>query len=186
MAIPAIAQGPTFQAMPMPMPPGMRDSPSSMPIAPASKGKTPVISAPGTLNGPPSGNNHAIPLSARRAEPLDLSTVPRRGQRGLPSDEPKKDRLFGLSDAPTFRPTEEEFRDPMEYMRKISPEGSKYGICKIIPPDSWNPALAINTEVRGIIQLIIACCKLIFSTAFPFPNSSSRAEFCGRWQSRQP
>lgn len=77
-----------------------------------------------------------------------MSTVQRRGQPGLPSDEPKTNRLFGIPDAPTYRPTEEEFRDPMEYMRKIAPEGSKYGIIKIIPPDSWNPTFAINTEVR--------------------------------------
>lgn len=128
-------------------PPAMGPNPMLAPLSANGKNRMPLQSAPGTLNGPPSGNNHAIPLSARRAEPLDLSTVQRRGQPDLPSDEPKPNRMFGIPEAPTFRPTEVEFRDPMEYMRKIAPEGSKYGIVKIIPPDNWNPTFAINTEV---------------------------------------
>ena len=36
----------------------------------------------------------------------------------------------------------------MAYMRKIRSEGEKYGVAKIIPPDTWDPPFAINTEVR--------------------------------------
>ena len=112
------------------------------------------LTAPGTLNGPPSGNNHAIPLSARRAEPLDMTTVERKGQPGVQAERPRRERLFGIPEAPNFHPTEDEFRQPMEYMRKIAPEGRKYGIVKIVPPESWNPAFAINTEVRFLVPLL--------------------------------
>lgn len=112
-------------------------------------------SAPGTLHGPPSGNNHAIPLSARRAEALDMSTVERRGQSNVTSDVARKSRLFNIPEAPVFRPTEDEFREPMEYFRKIAPEGRKYGIIKIVPPEAWNPPFAINTEVRSTVYMRI-------------------------------
>jgi len=96
-------------------------------------------------------NQHNAPLSARMSAPLDLKTVERRGQPTQAKDPgPKHTRLHDIPDAPTYRPTEEEFKDPMEYMNKIAPEGRKYGIVKIIPPSSWNPEFGIDTTVRLI------------------------------------
>ncbi|KAL8664558.1 MAG: hypothetical protein Q9202_002967 [Teloschistes flavicans] len=87
-----------------------------------------------------------IPLSARRAPPLDMSTVEQRGHPMAVRETNKRIRPHGLQDAPTFRPTEDEFRDPMDYIKKIAPEGRKYGICKIIPPQGWTPGFAVDTE----------------------------------------
>ncbi|KAI2608094.1 PLU-1-like protein [Hypoxylon fragiforme] len=90
--------------------------------------------------------NPQIPLSSMRSAPLDLRSVERRGQATAGREPPKRKRLFDLEEAPTYRPTEDEWKDPFEYVRKITPEASKYGICKVIPPDSWNPDFAIDTE----------------------------------------
>lgn len=80
--------------------------------------------------------------------PLDLSTVERRGQP-LAVKEPikKTSRIYDLEEAPVYQPTDEEWKDPIEYMRKIAPEAKKFGICKVIPPKTWNPDFAIDTEV---------------------------------------
>ena len=89
-----------------------------------------------------------IPFSARRAPPLDMSTVERKGHPLAAREHKKRIRPHGLQDAPTFRPTEEEFADPLQYIKKIQNEGRKYGAVKIIPPDNWNPPFSIDTEVR--------------------------------------
>jgi histone demethylase JARID1 len=95
-------------------------------------------------------NNAPMPLSARRSEPLDLNTVERRGQPSAAPEITKRNRLHSIPEGPTFRPTEEEFRDPMAYMRKREPEGRKYGIAKIIPPEGWQMPFAIDTSVRTV------------------------------------
>ena len=112
-----------------------------------------------TTTGAPNGHQHpshaaaatAAPLSARKSQALDLSTVERRGQPTTARESPKRMRPYGLQEAPTFRPTPDEFKDPVEYIQRIAPEGRKYGMLKIIPPDSWKPGFCIDTEVSSSV-----------------------------------
>ncbi|KAL9094407.1 MAG: hypothetical protein Q9165_003257 [Trypethelium subeluteriae] len=96
-------------------------------------------------SGAPAAHS-AYPLFHRIVDPLDMSSVERRGQPLVGREPPKQSRPFGLKEAPTYRPTEEEWKNPFEYVQKIRPEAQQYGLCKIVPPDSWNPDLAIDTS----------------------------------------
>lgn len=100
-----------------------------------------------SANGAQPNGVPTIPLSARKAAPLDLKTVERRGHNAPNNLPPKANRMFGLEEAPTYRPTQEQFKDPIQYIQSIREEAQRYGIVKIIPPDSWNPPFAIDTEV---------------------------------------
>lgn len=54
-----------------------------------------------------------------------------------------------LECAPTFRPMDQEFRDPMKYIRKMTPFILKYGICILVPPAGW--------QVRAYVSVFGGC-----------------------------
>lgn len=49
-------------------------------------------------------------------------------------------------EAPVFEPTAEEFEDPLAYIAKIRPIAEKAGICKIRPPNDWQPPFAVDVD----------------------------------------
>ena len=49
-------------------------------------------------------------------------------------------KLKGVPEAPVFRPTLEEFQNPLQYINSIRDRAQRHGICKIIPPvtpENW-------------------------------------------------
>ena len=122
-----------------------------------------------------------IPYSARKAAALDLRTVERKGDPAVRSPPPRH-RPHALPEAPVFRPTEAEFRDPMQYIRSISARANKFGICKIIPPDNWSPDFAIDLEVRLKTKRVVSHLhRSLTILEIPFSNSKTRAQLC-RWR----
>lgn len=101
-------------------------------------------------------NSLPIPVSSF----LDLSSVKTPLPRSTMAFA-RPPRPFELTDCPEFFPTVEEFKDPMTYIKSISPKAVPYGICKIIPPDDWKMPFVTDTEVchpivflPGLILLI--------------------------------
>lgn len=76
---------------------------------------------------------------------LDMDSVKTTSPRNPPPR--KHPRPFGLEDCPTYYPTVEEFKDPLSYIRSISDHAKNYGICKIVPPESWKMPFTTDTEV---------------------------------------
>jgi histone demethylase JARID1 len=49
-----------------------------------------------------------------------------------------------IPEAPVFRPSAEEFRDPLRYVASIRKEAEAFGICKIVPPVGWKVDCAVD------------------------------------------
>jgi len=54
-----------------------------------------------------------------------------------------------LPEAPTYKPTPEEFSDPYEYVMSLYQEAGKYGIVKVVPPKGWSPPFALQKGTNG-------------------------------------
>jgi histone demethylase JARID1 len=54
--------------------------------------------------------------------------------------------MMDLPEAPVFRPTQEEWEDPLAYISSVVRPGAeaKWGAAKICPPPGWAPAFAID------------------------------------------
>ena len=53
-----------------------------------------------------------------------------------------------MMEAPTFRPTEAEFADPLKYIQKIRGYAEQFGMCRIIPPSSFKPECNVDDDMR--------------------------------------
>ncbi|XP_008459113.1 lysine-specific demethylase JMJ18-like isoform X2 [Cucumis melo] len=53
-----------------------------------------------------------------------------------------------VDEAPVFYPTVEEFEDTLGYIAKIRPQAESYGICRIVPPSSWNPPCVLKEKSK--------------------------------------
>ncbi|XP_025416028.1 protein Jumonji isoform X2 [Sipha flava] len=60
----------------------------------------------------------------------------------------KKKECADMMDAPTFYPSEEDFKDPLEYFEIIKPVARKYGICRVVPPPSFKPECKVSDDMR--------------------------------------
>ncbi|KAH8342773.1 hypothetical protein KR084_012816 [Drosophila pseudotakahashii] len=49
-------------------------------------------------------------------------------------------------ECPVFRPTVEEFKNPLAYISKIRSIAEKCGIAKILPPATWSPPFAVDVD----------------------------------------
>ena len=61
---------------------------------------------------------------------------------------PKLGQEAHLIEAPVYKPSEKEFKDPIKYIERIRKEAQAFGICKIIPPSSFKPELNVNDDMR--------------------------------------
>ena len=53
-----------------------------------------------------------------------------------------------MMEAPTFRPTEAEFKDPLRYIQKIRSYAEQFGMCRIVPPKSFKPECNVDDDMR--------------------------------------
>ncbi|CAG9799318.1 unnamed protein product [Chironomus riparius] len=88
--------------------------------------------------------------SNEAVESVSTSLQPEPSTSSLVANQRTKQttKLGVMNEAPIFRPTEKEFQDPIEYIERITPLARRFGICRIIPPETFKPECRVSDEMR--------------------------------------
>lgn len=93
---------------------------------------------------------------------------------------------LNIPSGPVYYPTQDEFKDPLEFLEKIRPEAEQFGICKIVPPQGWSPPFALDldsftfpTKTQAIHQLQARAASCDPKT-FGLEYNRFLEEHCGR------
>ena len=115
---------------------------------------------PGSKNKPKDPNSKTnVPNSAKLKSPKKTASSTStsncsnsdsdyKNKKSPPSATLKEDKSRGahsssttttntIQDAPVFRPSAEEWRDPMAYINSIADKAEAYGMCKVVPQKGW-------------------------------------------------
>ena len=108
----------------------------------------------GSLAPLPGGISREMQKRAAGAEPGDGTKRPRRLLSKLPGSDPyaacsPSMKHYSMREAPTFRPTVDEWADPAVYISGIRHQFEQFGICKIVPPAGWRPPSDIHERRRS-------------------------------------
>ncbi|RVE47018.1 hypothetical protein evm_008300 [Chilo suppressalis] len=99
------------------------------------------------VNALPKKNAKAVTKKATESTSAPKNT----SQNDTPPDNvgfPRELDSARLVDAPVFYPTEAEFNDPIAYFEKISATAAKFGLCKVVAPNSFRPSCSVSDEIR--------------------------------------
>lgn len=53
-----------------------------------------------------------------------------------------------IIDAPVYAPSNEEFADPVSFIESIRPDAEQYGLCKVVPPEGWDPPFCFDPSTH--------------------------------------
>lgn len=150
-AMKSVVNNGTRASRPPPAPPASREGPAEVESSggegpgegeEGEEGEGPARQRPRRLRQAPPRSQPAVSVDEA------MSTTERRElRRALLNSQaiqsmPSGGSAPALPEAPVYRPTAEQFADPMAYIASIRQEAQRYGACKIVPPVGWRAPAA--------------------------------------------
>ncbi|XP_071251987.1 protein Jumonji isoform X2 [Salvelinus alpinus] len=121
-----------------------------------SKGTTTSTSTTSAAKVKPGTSSQAKPAAEpKAAEPKAAER--QRGEREERESGEKRGAAppppLSLTEVPVFRPSLEEFHDPLVYVEAMRGQAESYGLCRVAPPQDWRPECKLKEDMRFVTQV---------------------------------